>query len=67
MFGARTNVPAGAYYDWMVWNLEGGYAPGQGPELPDNLTGLPGDPSSSRTILFLKGFLLFEVYPNPMI
>lgn len=66
MFGARNNNPAGAYYDWMVWNLEGGYAPGQGPALPATLTGLPaGDPSSSRDMISGEP-ALFEVYPNPM-
>ena len=64
MFGARNNNPAGAYYDWMVWNLEGGYAPGQGPALPDNLTGLP-DETSTRDLASDEP-ALFEVYPNPM-
>ncbi len=67
MFGARTNIPAGAYYDWIVWNLEGGYAPGQGPALPATLTGLPGggDPTSNRDIVSNEP-ALFEVYPNPV-
>jgi hypothetical protein len=66
MFGARTNIPAGAYYDWIVWNLEGGYAPGQGPALPATLTGLPGgDPSSNRDMTASEP-ALFEVYPNPV-
>jgi len=65
MFGARTNIPAGAYYDWMVWNLEGGYAPGQGPHLPASLTGLPGGGTSTGRELSGEP-ALFEVYPNPV-
>jgi len=64
LFGANTNIAMGAYYDWLVWNLEGGYAPGQGPALPDNLTGLP-DETSTRDLASDEP-ALFEVYPNPM-
>ena len=54
----------GAYYDWMIWNLDDAYASGVGPELPDTLTGLP-EPISVRS-LRSDGPSSLDIYPNPM-
>ena len=54
----------GAYYDWIIWDLSGAYAPGEGTALPDDLTGLGGSPSSIKDNLNASGDHLSS-FPNP--
>jgi sialidase-1 len=39
-FGNNARAPFGAYFDWMAIYYNGAYAPGEGEDLPEKLTGL---------------------------
>jgi sialidase-1 len=64
LFGMDTSEPYGSYLDWMVWDLSGAYPPGQGPALPDTLTGLDYV-SSAKETLFYEHEKKITIYPNP--
>jgi hypothetical protein len=61
----ETSTPGlfGGLYDWLIWDLSGAYAPGQGTPLPASLTGLT---SVEDYIPELPSeFSLSQNYPNP--
>jgi len=64
LFGMDTSEPYGSYIDWIVWDLSGAYPPGQGPALPDTLTGL-NFVSSNSSALAIDRETKITVYPNP--
>lgn len=64
LFGMDTSEPYGSYIDWMVWDLSGAYPPGQGPGLPETLTGLDYVSSSSQKLVSHDHGKI-NIYPNP--
>lgn len=52
-------------FDWVVWNESGAYAPGEGPPLPDNLTGLPTVSVHNSENGVPDTHILYQNYPNP--
>ena len=55
LYGDNTPEPYGNYLDWMVYDLSGAYAPGEGEALPSELTGLPGGNTFSVTFNVTDG------------
>ena len=54
---------SGNLYDWIIWDVSGAYAPGEGTALPSDLTGLPGGGPSSARDLNMESNL--SAFPNP--
>ncbi|MCX6170205.1 MAG: T9SS type A sorting domain-containing protein [Ignavibacteriales bacterium] len=53
----------GGLYDWLIWDLGGAYAPGQGTPIPVSLTGLTSVEDYSPELP--SEFSLTQNYPNP--
>ena len=53
----------GALYDWLIWDLGGAYAPGQGTPIPTSLTGLTSVEDYKPELP--TDFSLTQNYPNP--
>jgi hypothetical protein len=53
----------GALFDWLIWDLGGAYAPGQGTPIPTNLKGVTSVENYSSELP--TDFSLTQNYPNP--
>jgi hypothetical protein len=60
-----TSTPGlfGALYDWLIWDLGGAYAPGQGTPIPTNLKGVTSVENYSPELP--ADYSLTQNYPNP--
>ena len=64
MFGDNGSSKIGSLYDWIIWDVSGAYAPGEGTVFPDTLTGIPT--GLTETLLTNPNvFSLSQNYPNP--
>lgn len=61
----ETSTPGmfGGLYDWLIWDLSGAYAPGQGTQIPESLTGLT--PVEEFDTIIPAEYNLSQNYPNP--
>jgi hypothetical protein len=53
----------GALFDWLIWDLGGAYAPGQGTPIPTNLKGVTSVENYSSELP--ADYSLTQNYPNP--
>ena len=53
----------GALFDWLIWDLSGAYAPGQGTPIPTTLKGVTSVENYSPELP--AGYSLTQNYPNP--
>jgi hypothetical protein len=60
-----TSTPGlfGALYDWLIWDLSGAYAPGQGTPIPTTLKGVTSVENYSPELP--ADYSLTQNYPNP--
>ncbi|MFB0515696.1 MAG: T9SS type A sorting domain-containing protein, partial [Candidatus Neomarinimicrobiota bacterium] len=69
-FGDGGGDTYGAVYDWFIWDTTGAYAPGEGPELPENILTVTGT-GTGVTLKIIdteqlpETFELSQNYPNP--
>jgi len=63
-FGDGGSNKIGSLYDWIIWDVSGAYAPGQGTPIPDSLY---GDPAAIEVVDLTKPdkFHLAQNFPNP--
>lgn len=63
LFGNNTNEPYGSYVDWMIWDLTGAFAPGEGSQIPGDLS-LDYDGENTIGAQIIEAEPL-RIYPNP--
>jgi hypothetical protein len=63
-FGDGGSNKIGSLYDWIIWDVSGAYAPGQGTPIPDSLY---GNPAAIDVVDLTQpdNFHLAQNYPNP--
>jgi hypothetical protein len=63
-FGDLGSSTIGTLYDWVIYDVSGAYAPGEGTPLPDTLT---GNPAAIDQVSLIRpdNFNLAQNYPNP--
>jgi hypothetical protein len=64
-FGDRGDGTVGGLLDWMILDISGAYAPGEGVPIPSELYVDPPVGIASDSDALLKEFKLDQNYPNP--
>ncbi len=62
---ASTGGFYGCYFDWIIWDLSGAYAPGTGTLIPAGLQGPISTDVSIQNELLPVTHRLYQNYPNP--